>query len=79
MPMPVSATEISTEPLSGIDADPPAPWRELARVGKQIKQNLFDLALVADDVAQALVNGNVERDAVPGGGLAALTLPQSER
>jgi hypothetical protein len=50
MPMPVSATEISTEPLSGIDADPPALWRELDRVGKQIKQNLFDLALVADDV-----------------------------
>jgi hypothetical protein len=43
---------------------------------KLIKHNLFDLALVADDVAQALVNGTVEREAVPGGALALL---QSER
>src|SRR5262245_20987834 len=55
--------------LPGIDSDPASLRRELHRVGQQIEQNLFDLPLIADEVAKLFVDGNVEVDAALGGGL----------
>src|SRR5262249_12995148 len=54
----------------GVDSDPPSFRRELHRVGKKIEKYLFDLALIADEISKALVNCNVEIDAVLGGTLA---------
>ena len=69
--MPVSLTDISTPPsacLASIAIRPPSGV--LHGVGKQIEQDLFDLALVAHVVAKALVHIDVQRDAVLGGSLA---------
>ena len=71
MPTPVSLTEISTEPSAclAFNPDPSSLRGELDGVGKQVEKDLLDLALVAGDVAQPFVDGNVERDAVLGGAL----------
>ena len=63
MPMPVSLTEISTEPsacLALIPIRPPSGVNFTA-LDKQIEKYLLDLPLVADEVAKALVNRNIER------------------
>src|SRR5262245_18044495 len=56
--------------LPGVNADPAALRRELHCVGKKVEKYLLDLALVAYEIAKALVNCNVEIDAVLGGTLA---------
>src|SRR4029453_8130313 len=55
--------------LPGLNSNPSFLRGELHCVGKQIEKNLFDLALIADEVAKTLVNGNVKIDAVLGGSL----------
>ena len=56
--------------LPGFNSNPSSLRCELHRVGEEIEKNLFYLSLVADKVSKALVNGNVEIDAVLGGPLA---------
>src|SRR4030095_3123618 len=46
--------------LPGLNSNPSFLRGELHCVGKQIEKNLFDLALIADEVAKTLVNGNVK-------------------
>ena len=70
--MPVSLTEISTEPsacLALIPIRPPSGVNFTALESK-IEKNLFDLALVTDEVAKSLVNCNIKVDAVLCGALA---------
>ena len=55
--------------LPGVNSDPSALRGELHRVGKKVKQDLFDLALVTDEIAKTLINCNVEVDAMLGGPL----------
>src|SRR5919109_2858395 len=50
--------------LFGFDSNPSALWSEFHRVGKQIEENLFDLALISNVVTKTLVNTNLEVDAV---------------
>src|SRR5215472_11603159 len=50
--------------LLGINSDPASLRRELDGVGKKIEKDLFDLALVADEITKTLVNCNIEVDAV---------------
>src|SRR4029078_11912209 len=56
--------------LSGVDSDPSSLGSELDRVGKQIEQNLFDLTLVAEEIAKPFVESDIECNTVPGGALA---------
>src|SRR5262245_46707865 len=56
--------------LPGVNSDPSSLRGELNGVGKKVKKNLFDLALIADKLPKPLVNCNVEVDAVLGGTLA---------
>src|SRR6185436_11994120 len=46
----------STVDRSSVNPNPSTLRRELYRIGKQIKKDLFDLSLVANDVANTLVN-----------------------
>ena len=46
--------------LPGANFDPSSLRGELHRVGKKVKQDLFDLALVTDEIAKTLVNCNIE-------------------
>src|SRR6266850_6062548 len=49
----------------------PSPLRcELHRIGKEIEKNLFDLALVADEIAKTLVYGEVQCYSMADGALA---------
>src|SRR5262244_2259656 len=56
--------------LSGVNSDPSPLRRKLHGVGKKIEKDLFDLALVADEITKTLVNCNVKIDAVLRGTLA---------
>src|SRR5262249_12538487 len=56
--------------LPGANSNPSSLRCELDGVGKKIEKDLFDLALVADEVAKPLVNSNIEVDAVLSGALA---------
>ena len=56
--------------LSGVDSDPSSLGSELDRVGKQIEQNLFDLTLVAEEIAKPFVEIDIECNAMPGRALA---------
>src|SRR5262247_1517106 len=56
--------------LLGVDSDSASFRGELNGIGKKVKKDLFDLALVADEIAKALVNSNVEVDAMLCGSLA---------
>ena len=70
--MPVSLTEISTEPsvcLALIPIRPPSGVN-LTALDKQIEQYLLDLALVAEEIPKPVVHRDIERDAVLGGALA---------
>src|SRR6266550_4954565 len=53
--------------LPGINSDPSSLRSELHGIGKKVEKDLFDLALVADEIAKTLVNSNVESDAMLGG------------
>ena len=69
--MPVSLTEsLPIHLLSGVNSNPSSLWRELHGIGQEIEKNLFDLPLITNEVAQALINRNVEFDAVLGGPFA---------
>ena len=69
--MPVSLQKfLRTVDLPGVNSDPSSLRSELHRVGEEIEKNLFDLPFITHEVAKALVNGNVEIDAVLGGALA---------
>ena len=54
MPIPVSLTEISTEPSAclALRFYPSSLRRELHCIGKKVEKDLFDLALVADEARQ---------------------------
>src|SRR4029450_4042675 len=56
--------------LPGVNSNPSSLWGELHCVGEQIEKDLFDLALVADEIAKPLVNCNVKVDAMLCGSLA---------
>src|SRR5262249_34106094 len=56
--------------LLGVDSDSASFRSELNGVRKQVEKDLFDLALVSDELAKPLVNCNIEVDAVLGGPLA---------
>src|SRR4029434_2049616 len=56
--------------LPGFNSNPSSLRCELHGIGKQVEKNLLYLSLIADEVAKALVNCNVEIDAVLGGALA---------
>ena len=47
----------NTVGLPGFNPDPSSLRRELHGVRKQIEQDLFDLSLVADEIAKTLVDG----------------------
>src|SRR5262245_25079349 len=53
-----------------INPDPSAFRGELHRVGKKVKKNLLDLALVANEIAETLVHIYVKCNAVLCGSLA---------
>src|SRR5262245_57399948 len=55
--------------LPCVNSDPPSLWRELYGIGKKVKKDLFDLALIADELPKSLVNCNIEVDAVLCGSL----------
>ena len=67
MPMPVSLHR--DDDVVGVAArahvDAAAVGRELDRVGQQVEQDLLELALVGDDLAELRVARRAERDAVP--------------
>src|SRR5262249_18505862 len=72
IPMPMSLTEISTEPSACpalIPIRPPSGVNFSALERRLIKQDLFDLALVTDEIAKTLIDCNVEVDAMLGGPL----------
>src|SRR5215470_16856472 len=48
--------------LPGLNADLSALWRELHGIGKKVKKNLFNLALVTNKITKPLINCNVEVD-----------------
>src|SRR5262245_50235010 len=50
--------------LLGFNSDPSSLRGELNGIGKKIKKNLFDLALIAHELPKALINSNVKVDAV---------------
>ena len=50
--------------LLGVDSDPPSLGSELDRVRKQIQKDLLDLTLVADELAEPLVEIDVECNAM---------------
>src|SRR5215468_2266701 len=52
--------------LPGANSDPSSLRREFHCVGEQIKKDLFDLALIADEIAKTLVYSNIEVDAMLG-------------
>ena len=56
--------------LPGRNSDPPSLRGELHRVGKEIEKDLLDLPLIPDEITQALVDRDIERDTVPCGALA---------
>ena len=51
-------------------------WRELHRVANQIRQNLFELARIASDMAMLSLQPEV--DSNPGPFLLALEIPERE-
>src|SRR5262245_37663229 len=54
----------NTIDLPGVNSDPSALRSKLHGVGKKIEKNLFDLPLIAGEVAKSLVNRNIEINAV---------------
>ena len=50
--------------MPSVNSKPSSLRSELNRIGKKVEKNLFDLALVADEVAKPLIDCNVEIDAV---------------
>ena len=67
----------------GVDSDPSSLGSELDRVGKQIQKDLLDLTLVADELAEPLVEIDVECNAMAGGTLERMyvrcRLPRGDR
>src|SRR5690348_6534756 len=53
----------------GLDSDLSAFGREFYGIGKQVDENLFDLALVASKVAESIVNHALKFDPVTTGAL----------
>src|SRR5215831_1266224 len=56
--------------LPGINSDPPSLRGELNGVGKKVKKDLFDLALITDKIPKMLINSNIKVDAVLSGSFA---------
>src|SRR5687768_22309 len=56
--------------LYGVDSDPSSLRGKLHCIGQKIEQNLLDLPLITEEVAQSLIHCNVEGDAVLRGALA---------
>src|SRR5262245_832333 len=56
--------------LLGGNADPSSLRCKLHRVGKEVEENLFDLALITNEIPKALINRNLEIDAMLGSTLA---------
>ena len=52
--------------LPGANSDPSSLRSELHGVGKKVEKDLFDLALVADEVAEPLVHGQIQCYSVGG-------------